>query len=64
MVVYFLKLLIKVSFVVLVSRNKLLCDFSYTDTVCSLLVAIQHGLVTKPFVTHSGSNPRLQTPGR
>ena len=53
----------EVSFAVLIARNKLLCVVSFRDTVCSQLVTIQHYyLVAKPFVTHPGSKPRLQTP--
>lgn len=47
----------KVSLAALVVRNRLLYDVSYTETVCSLLVAIQnvYHLFLNFLVTHPGS---------
>ena len=53
----------EVSFAVLIDGNKLLCVVSFRDTVYSQLVTIQlYYLVAKPFVTHPGSKPHIQTP--
>ena len=53
----------EISLAVLIAGNKLLCDVSYRDTVCSQLVTIQrYYKVAKTLITHPGSRPRLQTP--
>ena len=40
------------------------CATSAIQTLPVLVVVIQNGYVAKPFVTHPGSKPRLQTPER